>query len=208
MMDQTANPRDQVLVFLGQYVQTNQVPYQELPNLISNLVETFEVAAAKASGGSEKAHAETPVQGAVSVSSEKSDASDIRPENNIRVPQAVAKTAPVVTAAEDTGPKKRGRKPKVYAPSDYVENMKATAKAVLAVEESVHNDGIICLIDGKKKTLLRPYLNTKYGLTPEDYRYIFNLDADYPMTAPDYVAKRQVMAKENGLWESRRKAEA
>lgn len=208
-MDQTANPRDQVLVFLGQYVQTNQVPYQELPSLISNLVETFESAAVKASGGgSEKARVETQVQGAVSVSSEKTDDSDIRPVNKVRTRQTAATTAPVVTAAEDTGPKKRGRKPKVYVPSDYVENMKATAKAVLAVEESVHNDGIICLIDGKKKTLLRPYLNTKYGLTPEDYRYIFNLDADYPMTAPDYVAKRQVMAKENGLWESRRKAEA
>ena len=38
-----------------------------------------------------------------------------------------------------------------------------------------------------------------YGLTPEAYRAKWNLPADYPMTAPNYAAKRSEFAKQIGL---------
>lgn len=67
------------------------------------------------------------------------------------------------------------------------------------VKKSVTPDFIICLEDGKKLKMLKRYLRAQYNLTPEAYRAKWNLPADYPMTAPNYAAKRSAFAKEIGL---------
>lgn len=187
------NARERVLDFMGKYVQNNPVPYEALPTLMSDMLKTF---------GANSEEADTPdivgkvlSQGAVSVSSENTDASDDRPVAQAK--PSISKPAVETRTEVITEKRGRGRPKKAYVPSEYVLNF-SKAMAV-PVKKSVHNDGIICLIDGKKKTLLRPYLKTKYGLTPEDYRFIFGLDEDYPMTCPDYAEKRREMAKENGL---------
>lgn len=56
------------------------------------------------------------------------------------------------------------------------------ARLPVAVSDTVFNDGIICLIDGQKKRNLRKWLALQYGMTPDEYRKLYNLPADYPMS--------------------------
>jgi predicted transcriptional regulator len=73
------------------------------------------------------------------------------------------------------------------------------------VKKSVTPEFIVCLEDGRKLKMLKRYLRTRYGLTPDAYRAKWNLPADYPMTAPNYAAKRSEFAKEIGLGKPLRK---
>jgi len=72
-------------------------------------------------------------------------------------------------------------------------------KPAVSVRASVKPDHIVCLEDGKKLTMMRRYLMTKFGMTPDDYRAKWNLPKDYPMVAPNYAEKRRVLAKQIGL---------
>ncbi|MBX3447322.1 MAG: MucR family transcriptional regulator [Parvibaculaceae bacterium] len=67
------------------------------------------------------------------------------------------------------------------------------------VKKSVTADYIVCLEDGKKLKMLKRYLRSQYGLTPEEYRARWNLPHDYPMVAPNYAAQRSKLAKQIGL---------
>ena len=90
------------------------------------------------------------------------------------------------------------------------------AEAVVAIQEkpkpainpkkSVADDYIVGLEDGKKFKSLKRHLMTHYGLTPEQYREKWDLDASYPMVAPNYAAARSRLAKNMGLGRKRKKA--
>jgi predicted transcriptional regulator len=67
------------------------------------------------------------------------------------------------------------------------------------VKKSVTPDYIVCLEDGRKLKMLKRYLRARFGLTPDAYRAKWNLPADYPMTAPNYAARRSDFAKQIGL---------
>jgi len=67
------------------------------------------------------------------------------------------------------------------------------------VKKSVTPDYVICLEDGKKLKMLKRYIRTQYGMSPEDYRRKWGLPADYPMVAPNYAKRRSDFAKEIGL---------
>ena len=69
----------------------------------------------------------------------------------------------------------------------------------VALKKSVTPDYIVCLEDGKKLKMLKRYLRSRYGLTPDAYRAKWNLPADYPMVAPNYAARRSEFAKQIGL---------
>ena len=69
----------------------------------------------------------------------------------------------------------------------------------MPISRSVHHDYIVCLEDGKHLTMLKRYLNSRYGLSPEEYRRKWGLKADYPMVAPAYAARRSEFAKSIGL---------
>lgn len=69
----------------------------------------------------------------------------------------------------------------------------------VTVKKSVTADYIICLEDGKKLKMLKRYLRSQYGLTPEEYRARWGLPHDYPMVAPNYAAQRSKLAKQIGL---------
>ncbi|MBI1364732.1 MAG: transcriptional regulator [Alphaproteobacteria bacterium] len=71
------------------------------------------------------------------------------------------------------------------------------------VKKSITPDYIICLEDGKKLKMLKRYLRTQYGLSPEDYRRKWGLPADYPMVAPNYAKRRSDFAKQIGLGTAR-----
>jgi predicted transcriptional regulator len=73
------------------------------------------------------------------------------------------------------------------------------------IEESIHDDYIICLEDGKKLQMLKRHLNTVYNLTVEQYREKWGLPPDYPVVSPNYARRRSDIAKSTGLGSSGRK---
>lgn len=58
---------------------------------------------------------------------------------------------------------------------------------------------IVCLECGKSFRSLKRHLQAQHGLTPEEYRMRWDLPPDYPITSPDYTAKRSSMARARGL---------
>jgi predicted transcriptional regulator len=69
----------------------------------------------------------------------------------------------------------------------------------VSIRASVKPDYIVCLEDGKKLKMLKRYIMTRFGLTPDQYRAKWNLPADYPMVAPNYAEQRRTLAKDIGL---------
>jgi predicted transcriptional regulator len=84
----------------------------------------------------------------------------------------------------------------------------AEAKPAVSVRSSVKPDYIVCLEDGKKLTMLKRYLQTRYGMTPQQYRQKWKLPADYPMVAPNYADRRRELAKAIGLGRKPKAVEA
>jgi predicted transcriptional regulator len=79
------------------------------------------------------------------------------------------------------------------------ENGPAGKAPAVPVKKSITPDYIICLEDGRRLKMLKRYLRARYGLSPEAYRTKWGLPADYPMTAPNYAAKRSDFARQIGL---------
>ena len=73
------------------------------------------------------------------------------------------------------------------------------------IKRSVTPDYLVCLEDGKKLTMLKRHLKTRYSMTPDEYRDRWGLPADYPMVAPNYAKQRRALAKKIGLGTTRRK---
>ena len=72
------------------------------------------------------------------------------------------------------------------------------------IENSIQEDGIVCLEDGKSFKMLKRHLASNYKMTPEQYRLKWNLPLDYPMVAPSYSEKRSKLAKESGLGKAKK----
>ena len=72
-------------------------------------------------------------------------------------------------------------------------------KPAVSIRASVKPDYIVCLEDGKKLTMMRRYLMTNFGMTPDEYRAKWGLPADYPMVAPNYAEQRRSLAVKIGL---------
>src|SRR3546814_12258641 len=68
----------------------------------------------------------------------------------------------------------------------------------VSVRASVKPDYIVCLEDGKKLTMMRRYLMSKFGMTPDDYRAKWNLPTDYQMVAPKDSEQRRAIPTEQG----------
>lgn len=69
----------------------------------------------------------------------------------------------------------------------------------VSIRSSVKPDHIVCLEDGVKLKMLKRHLMTHHGLTIPEYKAKWGLAADYPVTAPNYAAKRRDLAKKIGL---------
>ena len=67
------------------------------------------------------------------------------------------------------------------------------------ITESITDEFLICLEDGKEFKSLKRHLRTKYQLSPEQYREKWGLPYDYPMVAPAYARQRSELAKQMGL---------
>jgi len=77
-------------------------------------------------------------------------------------------------------------------------------KPVPAVDpdQSVQDNYLICLEDGKKYKSLKRHLRTSHEMTPKAYTDKWGLPADYPMVAPNYSIQRSKLAKRTGLGKS------
>lgn len=64
--------------------------------------------------------------------------------------------------------------------------------------QTVFDDRIICLDDGREVTFLRRHLR-KQGIDENDYLFRHNLPKDYPMTTPGYVARKKEAAAKTGF---------
>jgi predicted transcriptional regulator len=69
----------------------------------------------------------------------------------------------------------------------------------IPVKQSIRQDRIICLEDGKSFSMLKRHLMTDHKLTPQQYREKWGLPRDYPMVAPAYAQTRSTLAKKIGL---------
>ena len=76
------------------------------------------------------------------------------------------------------------------------------------IEESVQDDYLICLEDGKKLQMLKRHLKTVYNMTLEQYKERWGLSQDYPVVAPSYARRRSDIAKVTGLGNGRRRRAA
>lgn len=63
------------------------------------------------------------------------------------------------------------------------------------IEQSVTDEYIVCLEDGRRLKTLKRYLQRRYALTPQAYRARWGLPHDYPMMAPSYARLRSLVAK-------------
>ncbi len=73
------------------------------------------------------------------------------------------------------------------------------------ISESIHDEYLICLEDGKKLSMLKRHLNTTYGLSLEQYKERWGLPQDYPTVSAAYTRRRSEIAKTIGLGKTGRK---
>lgn len=62
------------------------------------------------------------------------------------------------------------------------------------IRKSIKPDALISFIDGKRYKLLKRQLK-QHDMTPQSYRIRYGLPDSYPMTAPEYSARRATIAK-------------
>ena len=66
------------------------------------------------------------------------------------------------------------------------------------IEQSVADDFVVCLEDGRRLKTLKRYLRNQFGLSPQQYRSRWGLPPDYPMVAPSYTRLRSSLARRTG----------
>ena len=72
-------------------------------------------------------------------------------------------------------------------------------RPAVPIKDSLTDDYLICLEDGRKLKMMKRHLRTAYSMTPDEYRKKWNLPPTYPMVAPNYAIRRSFFAKEIGL---------
>jgi predicted transcriptional regulator len=72
----------------------------------------------------------------------------------------------------------------------------AASKApAVPIEQSIADDYLVCLEDGRRLKTLKRYIRRHYDLTPQQYRIRWGLPEDYPMVAPSYARLRSSLAR-------------
>ena len=85
---------------------------------------------------------------------------------------------------------------RTFAGLDRTDVERAAARTpAVPIEQSVAEDYIVCLEDGKRLKTLKRYIQRQYALTPQQYRARWSLPPDYPMVAPSYARLRSSLAR-------------
>lgn len=82
---------------------------------------------------------------------------------------------------------------------------RAPSAPAVPIEDSVHDEYIVCLEDGKQLQMLKRHLSTVYGMTLQQYKDRWDLPHDYPVVSPSYARRRSAIAKNTGLGKTGRK---
>ena len=69
----------------------------------------------------------------------------------------------------------------------------------ITISESVTDDYIVCLEDGKKMQMLKRHLTSLHKVSVDDYKKRWGLPDDYPSVSPSYAKRRSLMAKHIGF---------
>lgn len=94
----------------------------------------------------------------------------------------------------------------MHIPQDSAQQgMPTTREPAVPIEQSVCDNYIVCLEDGKQLQMLKRHLKAVYGLTVAQYKSRWNLPATYPIVAPNYAKRRQEIAKSIGLGRDKKK---
>lgn len=72
-----------------------------------------------------------------------------------------------------------------------------------SIKKSVKADHLVCLDCGKKFKTIKRHIRASHGLSVEEYKKRYSLPADYPVVAPEYAAKRTLIAVGIGLGRKR-----
>ena len=75
-----------------------------------------------------------------------------------------------------------------------VETPMEPAKPAVSVKKSMTPDYLVCLVCAHRTKILKRHL-IAHDMTPAEYRSLWGLRHDYPMTAPNYSAQRSEVAK-------------
>ena len=73
-----------------------------------------------------------------------------------------------------------------------------TPTPAVPLRRSVQRDAVVCLECGWKGKMLRRHLNTRHGLSAEQYLKRWGLASDHPLPAPTEAQQRSTLAKELG----------
>ena len=87
----------------------------------------------------------------------------------------------------------------IYDAIGNVREERAKDVPAVPIEDSVCEDYIVCLEDGKKLKMLKRHLRAEYNMSPEEYRHKWGLPANYPMVASAYAVRRSSLARAAGL---------
>jgi predicted transcriptional regulator len=69
----------------------------------------------------------------------------------------------------------------------------------VSVRRSVNADYLICIECGYKGQMLKKHLQSRHGLSVDQYKRRWKLSSEYPTTAPNYSEYRSQLAKSLGL---------
>lgn len=78
-------------------------------------------------------------------------------------------------------------------------SLKTNRNPAVPIEDSITDDHIVCLEDGKKLKMLKRHVNSVYNMTIDGYKERWGLPSDYPSVAPSYTKHRSQIAKNTGL---------
>ena len=78
----------------------------------------------------------------------------------------------------------------------------------VSVRRSVHPDYIICIDCGYKGQMLKRHIQSRHGLSVDQYKRRWKLSSEYPTTAPNYSEYRSQLAHSFGLGRGRAQPEA
>jgi predicted transcriptional regulator len=67
------------------------------------------------------------------------------------------------------------------------------------IRRSVSANHVVCLECGWRGQTLGRHLQTRHGVSRNDYRVRWKLAPDHPLTAPAYSERRSALAKQSGL---------
>jgi len=74
-----------------------------------------------------------------------------------------------------------------------------TNTPAVPIEDSVHDDYIVCLEDGKKLKMLKRHLRVAFNMSVDEYFEKWGLPRNYPTVAPNYQEQRRYLARCNGF---------